>query len=100
MIPPGGSEVFYLVYHPDVAYTRQLHHGADEAEIRIQVDEAEYRFPVEGWCVGQCQFRAPTPAGPPSSGGSVQVVSGSYAPPAGALGVVDAEASLSISASP
>jgi len=94
-IAPGSSELFYVVYHPDVPYPRTLQHGDDRADLRFLVGEAEYRIPVAGTCVGTCQFRAPSPVAPPSDGGdTVKVVPGPYAPAIGSGGILEVESLL------
>ena len=94
-VVPGGSELLWVLYHPSVPYLRSLQHGPDEAEIRIQVDDAEYRIPLVGHCVDRCEFRAPSPYAPPSrGGGGVKVIVGAQTPALAGGGLIEAESML------
>lgn len=94
VVESGGAEILYVVYHPDVPYLRGVHHAPDEAEIRIQVEDGEYRIPLVGYCVEQCRFQAPTPYAPPSGGGGVKVVPGTNLPALGSGGLIEVESRL------
>jgi len=97
-ISPGGSEILYVSYHPDVPYLRSVHHAPDEAEIRVQVDDTEYVFPLVGYCADECEFNPPTPYAPPKSGSAVKDVPGVGPPAVGRGGLVPVEGRLGSSA--
>lgn len=92
-IAPGEAEILWVLYHPNVPYRRRLHHGPDEAEIRIQVDEAEYRIPLVGYCTDRCEFESPRPYAPPAGQG-VRVIPGTRVPALGTGGLIEVESRL------
>ncbi len=84
-IEPGENELLFVVYHPRHPGIRELRHGSDEAEVRIRVGDVDYQVPLRGYCLGQCEFRAPEPAGPASEPGGVVWIPGLAPEPAGGL---------------
>ncbi|MEM9176391.1 MAG: hypothetical protein AAGC67_14275 [Myxococcota bacterium] len=91
-IAPGSSETLFVVYHPDTPGFRPASAPADEAELRIQVGDAEQVIPLRGDCRGACRFEAPRPVAPPSSGGgAVETIDGGYADPLGPGGLIEEE---------